>query len=227
MYILPHLLHFPLFMCSLYNLKSQFQNILRPTAYHLVQYGFSANIVTLFAMVCSLLFGVILFVYHDVPSLFLLLPIWMLLRMILNAMDGIMAKEMGQSTILGAYLNELSDVVSDAALYMPFVLIAPFGWISIFMIIFMSFLSEMAGAMGPMVGAIRFYDGPIGKSDRAFIFGCLGLWYGWFESIPPLLFWMAPLMVFGISVNIYYRIQRGIHYSPQKIPATPPTQNTL
>ena len=35
-------------------------------------------------------------------------------------------------------------------------------------------LSEMAGVLGPMVGASRRYDGPMGKSDRAFVFGALG-----------------------------------------------------
>ena len=29
---------------------------------------------------------------------------------------------------------------------------------------------------GPTVGASRRYDGPLGKSDRAFVFGALGLW---------------------------------------------------
>ena len=29
-----------------------------------------------------------------------------------------------------------------------------------------------------MVGASRRYDGPMGKSDRAFVFGALGLWVG-------------------------------------------------
>ena len=35
-------------------------------------------------------------------------------------------------------------------------------------------ISEYAGVLGPMVGASRRYDGPMGKSDRAFCFGALG-----------------------------------------------------
>lgn len=35
-------------------------------------------------------------------------------------------------------------------------------------------ISEYAGVMGPLAGASRRYDGPMGKSDRAFAFGVLG-----------------------------------------------------
>jgi hypothetical protein len=55
---------------------------------------------------------------------FLLLPPWFLLRMALNAIDGLLAREFGQGSTLGAYLNELSDLVADAALYLPFALLS-------------------------------------------------------------------------------------------------------
>ncbi len=45
------------------------------------------------------------------PLWYALLPVWMLLRMALNAVDGMLAREFGQQSRLGAYLNELSDVV--------------------------------------------------------------------------------------------------------------------
>ena len=36
------------------------------------------------------------------------------LRMALNAIDGMLAREFNQKTNLGAYLNELTDVISVA-----------------------------------------------------------------------------------------------------------------
>jgi CDP-diacylglycerol--glycerol-3-phosphate 3-phosphatidyltransferase len=36
-------------------------------------------------------------------------------------------------------------------------------------------LTEYAGVLGVMVGAQRRYDGPMGKSDRAFVVGGVGL----------------------------------------------------
>jgi CDP-diacylglycerol--glycerol-3-phosphate 3-phosphatidyltransferase len=154
--------------------------------------------------------GVVLFVSES-PRLFLLLPLWMFLRMALNAVDGMLAREFGHKTPLGAYLNELTDVVSDAALYLPFVLIAPFGWGSVALVIFLSGLSEMAGALGPMVGVERRYDGPMGKSDRAFVFGVLGLWLGVAGSLSGWAFWLMPAVALLIVLNIINRIRNALH----------------
>jgi CDP-diacylglycerol--glycerol-3-phosphate 3-phosphatidyltransferase len=140
-------------MISIYQLKPRFQALLRPIVGRLAAAGVTANQVTLAAMLISLALGLGLFLNTANSSAFLLLPLWMFLRMAFNAVDGMLAREFGQQSALGAYLNELSDVISDAALYLPFVAIAPFGWGSVGAVIFLSAVSEMAGALGPMVGA--------------------------------------------------------------------------
>ena len=196
-------------MVSIYQLKPRFQSLLRPLVGRFVTVGITANGVTLLAMLLSLTLGTVLWLAGDKRMLFLLLPAWMFLRMALNAIDGMLAREFGQKSALGAYLNELADVVSDAALYLPFVLIAPFNWWSVSAVVFFSALSEMAGALGPMVGAERRYDGPMGKSDRAFVFGALGLWVGLDHALPGWIFWVMPLMSAAIIVNIVHRVYRG------------------
>src|SRR5438132_7226704 len=107
--------------------------------------------------------------------------------MALNAVDSMLAREFRQQSRLGAYLNEIGDVVSDAALYAPFALVAPFGSPGITMVIVLSIVAEFAGALGPTLGASRRYDGPMGKSDRAVVFGALGLWIGCLAPIPAWL----------------------------------------
>lgn len=178
--------------------------------------GITANAVTLAAMLASIALGLFLYFSPDRRLLFLLLPVWMLLRMALNAIDGMLAREFGQKSILGAYLNELSDVVSDAALYLPFVHVAPFGWAGIATIIFLSALSEMAGVLGQAVGAERRYDGPMGKSDRALVFGALGLWVGVSAELPAWLFWLMPAMAAAIAANIWNRIRGGLDQGRQR-----------
>jgi CDP-diacylglycerol--glycerol-3-phosphate 3-phosphatidyltransferase len=198
-------------MLTIYQLKPAFQGMLRPLVTRLAGAGVTANAVTVAAMLISLGLGALLCLLGPgQPALFLLLPLWMFLRMALNAVDGMLAREFGQKTPLGAYLNELSDVVSDAALYLPFAFVAPFGWGSIGLLIFLSAVSEMAGALGPMVGAPRQYDGPVGKSDRAFLFGALGLWLGVAGQLPDLVFWLLPAACAGIGLNIINRIHSGV-----------------
>ena len=194
---------------SIYELKPRFQALLRPLVGRLAAAGVTANGVTLAAMAVSIALGAGLFLWPE-PLAFLLLPLWMFLRMAFNAVDGMLAREYGQQSALGAYLNELSDVVSDAALYLPFVAIAPFGWGSVGAVIFLSAVSEMAGALGPMVGSPRQYDGPMGKSDRAFVFGALGLATALLPALPAWLFWLMPLTSAAIVLNIVNRIRSGI-----------------
>lgn len=198
-------------MLSIYNLKPAFQSLLRPAVKRLAARGATANQVTTFAMLLSIALGAALYVKGvEYPGLFLALPAWMFLRMALNAIDGMLAREFNQQSRLGAYLNELSDVISDAALYLPFVLVPPFGWGSVGAVIVLSIVSEMAGALGPMVGAPRQYAGPIGKSDRAFLFGALGLWIGIAGGLPEWASWLMPLAALGIVINIINRVRGGI-----------------
>ncbi|HOY02733.1 CDP-alcohol phosphatidyltransferase family protein [Zoogloea sp.] len=197
-------------MISIYQLKPRFQALLRPIVGRLAAAGVTANQVTLAAMLISLALGLGLFLNTANSSAFLLLPLWMFLRMAFNAVDGMLAREFGQQSPLGAYFNELSDVISDAALYLPFVAIAPFGWGSVGAVIFLSAVSEMAGALGPMVGAPRQYDGPMGKSDRAFLFGALGLWLGVAGSLPDAALWIMPAAALAILLNTINRIRSGV-----------------
>ncbi|MBS1190310.1 MAG: CDP-alcohol phosphatidyltransferase [Rhodocyclaceae bacterium] len=196
-------------MISVYQLKPRFQGLLRPLVGRLAAAGVTANAVTLLAALLSCVLGAWLLAAGD-SRLFLLLPLWMFLRMALNAVDGLLAREFGQKSALGAYLNELTDVVSDAALYLPFVAVPPFGWAGVGAVVFLAALSEMAGALGPMVGAGRTYDGPMGKSDRAVVFGALGLWLGLAGTLPGWIFWLMPAVAGLIVLNIVNRIRSGL-----------------
>ncbi|WP_294996539.1 CDP-alcohol phosphatidyltransferase family protein [uncultured Stenotrophomonas sp.] len=167
---------------SIYALKGRFQDLLRPAVRGLYRMGVTANAVTVAAAVVSLL--VAAGVWRCAPAqplLYLALPLWMLLRMALNAVDGMLAREFGQQSRLGAYLNELCDVMADAALYLSLLSVAGVRPEVLWLLAWTAALSEYAGVLGLMVGASRRYDGPMGKSDRAFVIGVLGLLlaFGW------------------------------------------------
>jgi CDP-diacylglycerol--glycerol-3-phosphate 3-phosphatidyltransferase len=174
-------------MASIYDLKPKFQSLLRPVTNALAQLGITANQVTVLAMLLSFAAGVMIHLSHSLRVL-LLLPVALFLRMALNAIDGMLAREHNQKTPLGAILNELGDVFSDAALYLPLALIAPFDPILMVLIVLLAVVSEMTGVLGIPIAASRRYDGPMGKSDRAFVFGVLGLLVGLNLPIFPLVY---------------------------------------
>lgn len=195
---------------SIYALKPQFQNLLRPWARRLHRRGVSANQVTLAACILSLLLGGLLSLYVDTAWLFALLPLWLLLRMALNAIDGMLAREFGQQSPLGGYLNETTDVIADTALYLPFAWVAPFGSLQIGLVIWLATLSELCGILGQVHGNGRRYDGPVGKSDRALVFGVLGLWYALAGSLPDWLSWPMWALALLLALTCGQRVRNGL-----------------
>jgi len=195
---------------SIYALKPRFQALLRPLAGVLARSGVTANQVTVAAAAVSVALGAYVAWRAPAAGPFLAIPAWMFARMAMNALDGMLAREFGQKSALGAYLNELGDVVADAALYLPFAFVDPFapGWVAT--VIVLSAISEHAGVLGLGIGASRRYDGPLGKSDRAFAFGALALWLGATGALPPWSAWLMPLMAALLVLTIANRVHRGL-----------------
>src|SRR5579862_6294715 len=195
---------------TVYALKPRFQGLLRPLVTSLPGIGVTANQITILAAAGSVVAGATVAWLADTRAGFVLIPLWLLVRMALNAMDGMLARECHQQSVLGGYLNEIGDVVSDAALYGPFALVAPFGAFDLSIVIGLSVLTEFAGALGPMMGASRRYDGPMGKSDRAVVFGALGLWVGCSGPMPAWVEQSVPVMVVLLTVTAMNRISAGV-----------------
>ncbi|MBD8880071.1 CDP-alcohol phosphatidyltransferase family protein [Rhodanobacter sp. 7MK24] len=163
-------------MPSVYDIKPRFQALLRPLVRRMASVGVRANQVTVAAMLVSLLVGLVVGCAAGGQRwIWGILPLWLLLRMALNAIDGMLAREHGQSSRLGAVLNELGDVVADAGLYLPLALTPAFSLWPLAVFVLLATWTEMTGVIGVQIGASRRYDGPLGKSDRALVFGVLGL----------------------------------------------------
>jgi phosphatidylglycerophosphate synthase len=203
---------------SVYGLKPRFQALLRPLAGLLFRARITANQVTVFACAVSVALGALLAWMPERRALFLLVPLWFFARMALNALDGMLAREFGQASPLGAYLNELADVVADAALYLPFALLPGSNAWGIGGVIVLAIIAEMAGVLGLMVGASRRYDGPMGKSDRATVFAILGLLAGLGIDLAPALGWIWDVLVLLLVATIVKRTRRGLAEARQRAP---------
>ncbi len=164
-------------MASIYDFKPRFQALLRPLVKWLAMHHVTANHVTIAAMVLSIGVGLLL-VYSPSLQLFLLVPLVLFVRMALNAIDGMLAREHDQQSALGALLNEMGDVVSDAALYLPLALALTLDASFVVLMVVLALMTEMMGSVAIQIGAQRRYDGPMGKSDRAFVVGVLCLLLG-------------------------------------------------
>ena len=165
-------------MVSVYDLKPKFQNLLRPTCASLARAGVTANQVTISAAAISIALGATIWATRGAAWGLWLVPVVLFVRMALNAIDGMLAREFHQKSALGAVLNELGDVISDAALYLPFAAIAGVDAILAGFLVAIAVITEMTGVVAVQIGASRRYDGPFGKSDRAVFFGALAIALG-------------------------------------------------
>lgn len=187
-------------MISVYQLKPRFQALLQPVLRRLRNWGITPNSLTILAFLLSLAMGCYSFYGERQIALFLV-PVFLLLRMALNALDGMMARQFNLQSKLGAVLNEMGDLLSDAVLYYP-VLYVLFDmdpiWVGWF--IFLSLLNEFAGLLGQALGGERRYDGPMGKSDRALLIGVLCLLIGFGLPTFYLLNTAVWMLIFGLFI---------------------------
>ena len=197
-------------MVSVYSLKPRFQALLRPLVRFLANLRVAANHVTLLAVILSSLAGASIASYPEARWPLMLMPLALLVRMALNAIDGMLAREHGMKSNLGAILNELGDVASDIALYLPLALVPGISERWIVSMVILAVVSEMTGVVAVQIGAARRYDGPMGKSDRALVLGLftLLLGLGWFSArgFNLLLMLIAALLV----VTIVNRARRAL-----------------
>ena len=172
--------------------------------------GVTPNQVTVIALLLSVLAGGLIALFPHSPWPLLLVPLVLLKRMALNAIDGMLAREHDMRSALGGFLNELGDVLSDAALYLPFALLAGVAPLPVVLVVLVAVVGEMTGVIALALGASRRYDGPMGKSDRALVFGVLGLMLGCGVAPAPWFDWvMAAVALLG-ALTIFNRTRNGL-----------------
>lgn len=196
-------------MPSIYQLKPAFQGLLRPLVRGLARAGATANQVTIAAVLLAFAVGVALLACPR-REVLLLLPLALLLRMAMNAIDGMLAREHGQMSRLGAILNELGDVVADVAMYLPLALRPEFPAAPVVLVVLSAIVVEMTGVVGVQIGASRRYDGPFGKSDRAFAFGALGLLLGLGVPGGAWVAWLSWLLLAASAWTVANRARQAL-----------------
>ena len=105
-------------MISVYQIKPKFQELLKPVLRLFYKMGMSANTITWMAILLSVATGIYCWFYPTDVAL-IIMPVALLVRMALNALDGMMARTYNMQSTKGEVLNELGDVVSDFIMFFP------------------------------------------------------------------------------------------------------------
>ncbi|MEI7487277.1 MAG: CDP-alcohol phosphatidyltransferase family protein [Chryseobacterium sp.] len=198
-------------MISVYKLKPKFQQLLTPILLFLNKKKITANQITITSILLSVIIGV-LFWNADVSNWFSLsLPMGLLIRMALNALDGMMARKFNQTSKLGEVLNEVGDIVSDVIIFFHLLKFQPESLYLIIIFIILSIINEFSGLIGKVVGKERRYDGPMGKSDRALILGLYGLIAFFGVNISNYSQYIFGLIILLLLISTYTRLKKSLH----------------
>lgn len=197
-------------MPTLYDIKPAFQARLRPLTAALAKAGVTANQVTLTACALSIAAGAAIALWPQHRAVFWLLPLVLFVRMALNAIDGMLAREHGQASKLGMFLNELCDVVSDLALILPFAFVGLFPAWGVVAFAVVAVLTEFAGVLGVPAGAGRRYDGPVGKSDRAAALGIIAALLALGVSLGAIAPYLFPALALLSLITVFNRVRAAL-----------------
>lgn len=197
-------------MISIYELKPKFQQLLMPIVNFLHNKKVTPNQVTISACLLSILTGVLFYFNTESAWIYAVIPVFMFIRMAMNAIDGVLAKKFNLQSRLGKFLNELTDVISDTVLFIPFILLVQTFPLSVVIFIALSIISEMAGVISESVSGDRRYDGPMGKSDRAFLNGVIAILLLFSIPLQPYLHFIFLAASLLICLNIYKRVINGM-----------------
>ena len=197
-------------MISVYNIKPKFQQLLMPLLKLLRRYRVSPNLITIFSIILSFIISYFFWNALSNSLYFLIVAFGLLLRMMLNALDGMMARIYNLESEIGEVLNEVGDIISDIAIYFPLIMFE-FLEIEIAVIfILLSIINEFCGLMAKVMSGERRYDGPMGKSDRAFLIGILCIVYYFTSKLDPYMNYIIGFSSLLMILSSYIRLTKSI-----------------
>lgn len=200
-------------MISVYKIKPSFQKLLLPLLKKLHKFGITANQLTISAVILSIFMGIGFIYYKQYPIFLLIIPLGYLLRMTLNALDGMMATLFNMKSKLGEVLNELGDVVSDLVIILPMTLIPHTNPWVIISFATLAVINEYSGILAKAVSGTRHYEGPMGKSDRALLIGLYCVIYYFWTNIELYTNWIFTIASLLIIISSFVRLKNGLNES--------------
>ena len=196
---------------SIYKLKTKFQNLLMPICEKLVKLKITPNQITVTTVLLNIIFAGIIYKFSNYNFLYLIVPVFLFLRMALNALDGMIANKFNQKTKIGVFYNEAGDVISDTVFFYVFLRVIGISEMYNLLFVFLSALSEYIGVVAVMVNNKRHYEGPMGKSDRAFLISLLAIIYYFFgnQYFDYILILTIVLLIFTIFNRVRSSVKGG------------------
>ena len=180
-------------MPPMFDMKSRIRTLLRPMLQKLVEVGVTPAQLDWTALGLSALVGALIAVMPavlpDTTQPLLILPLVLMLRATLETLADMLADAIRPRTARDTLLSEIGAAGGDLLLYLPLALIPGVPGALVVVLVALGLCTEIAGLAALRIGASRRWEGPMGRTDRAIVFGLVGLilaldrtaagWLGW------------------------------------------------
>ncbi len=175
----------------------------------LAQSGVSPNSISIASVVFAVGAGLCLIATSSNfahPIWWILTAVLIVLRLLANMFDGMVAVDTGKTSAAGELFNEVPDRVSDVVIFVSAGFAAGslphLGYITAILALFIAYVR----ALGNYMGVTQLFIGPMAKSHRMFTLAAFCL-FNAIIPIPFLLTWGLLIICVGSVITIIRRLQ--------------------
>ncbi|MGD9128404.1 MAG: CDP-alcohol phosphatidyltransferase family protein [Planctomycetia bacterium] len=193
----------------LYLEKGNFQKIVR----WLGGRWMTANQATAFGIMFVLLTSASFYVglsFEGWRWILLFTPVFLTLRMAMNALDGMLAREYNTGSVAGELFNEGLDVVGDTICYGSLFFVPGGPNLSLTLLLILAWMAEFFGVLGKgLPGGVRRHETFLGgKPDRAVWMSVLAVILFFFPKFLPNVHYYLLTMSFFVFMTSVLRIRK-------------------
>ena len=174
--------------------------------------GVSPDAVTLAAVPVSIAGGLAVLASTSVPLFLLVVPVAAAARLVLNLVDGALARATGRSHPRGEVFNEVGDRLSDIALMAPVAFVPGSQRETVLLGVTFALLASFVGVVTKTAGGDRLYRGVLSKPGRMAllaVFAILALVLG-----PQAWGPFGPILLVGTALTAAERLVVGVRSVP-------------
>jgi CDP-diacylglycerol--glycerol-3-phosphate 3-phosphatidyltransferase len=197
---------------DLYRSKGAVVRGLEPVVDRLARAGVSPDVVTLAAVPVGVLAGGFLLVSPAVPAALLAVPLLAAARLILNLLDGALARRTGVSHARGELYNELGDRLTDIAFLAPVAFLPGAHQPTVLLGVLGAVLASYAGLAPRAAGGERIYRGVLSKPGRMVLLSVFAV--AAFVVGPDAWWPFGPILLVGTVLTLVERVVIGVRRLP-------------
>lgn len=197
---------------NLYATKSALNARLVPVVDRMAAAGIAPDVVTLAALPVAVVAGGCLLASPAQPALLLAVPVLAGLRLVLNLLDGNLARRTGRIHPRGELYNEVGDRLADVAFLAPVAFLPGASAAVILLGVLAATLASYVGITSRAAGGERIYRGILSKPGRMALLGVFAL--AALVAGPAAWTLFGPLLLAGATLTLVERLVASARLLP-------------